>query len=91
MNGLSISLALLSLAGLPQEKVVYVPGWHRCARGEDEALRFVAAAFPDGTGTATAPGGRRAGTPMPRRSGLPTSWPRFPTRSADGSRSSVIR
>ena len=25
MHGLSISLALLSLAGLPQEKVVYVP------------------------------------------------------------------
>ena len=45
MHGLSISLALLSLAGLPQEKVVYVPGWHRCAHGEDEALRFVAAAF----------------------------------------------
>ena len=47
MNVLSISLTLLSLAGLPQERVVYVPGWHRCARGEDEALRFVAAAFPE--------------------------------------------
>ena len=46
MNVLSISLTLLSLAGLPQERVVYVPGWHRCARGEDEALRFVAEAFP---------------------------------------------
>ena len=46
MNGLSISLALLSLAWMPQEKVVYIPGWHRCARGEDEALRFVEAAFP---------------------------------------------
>ena len=47
MNNLSISLALLSLAGLPQEQVVYVPGWHRCARGEDEALRFVEMAFPE--------------------------------------------
>ena len=47
MNVLSMSLALLSLAGLPQERVLYVPGWHRCARGEDEALRFVAAAFPE--------------------------------------------
>ena len=47
MNNLSISLALLSLAGLPQEQVVYIPGWHRCTRGEDEALRFVAAAFPE--------------------------------------------
>ena len=46
MNAFSISLTLLSLAGLPQDEVVYVPGWHRCARGEDEALRFVAAAFP---------------------------------------------
>ena len=47
MIALSISLTLLSLAGLPQERVVYVPGWHRCARGEDEALRFVATAFPE--------------------------------------------
>ncbi len=47
MNVLSISLSLLALAALPQEQVMYVPGWHRCARGEDEALRFVAAAFPE--------------------------------------------
>ena len=47
MNGLFIPLALLSLAVLPREQVVYVPGWHRCARGEDEALRFVEMAFPE--------------------------------------------
>ena len=46
MNALSLSFAMLALAGSPQERVMYVPGWHRCARGEDEALRFVVAAFP---------------------------------------------
>ena len=46
MNVLSISLSLLALAGSPQDRVLYIPGWHRCARGEDEALRFVAEAFP---------------------------------------------
>ena len=35
------------LSGMPQERVLYVPGWHRCGRGEDEAFRSVQAAFPD--------------------------------------------
>jgi len=47
MNIFSISLSLLVLAGLPQDRILYVPGWHRCACGEDEALRFVATAFPE--------------------------------------------
>ena len=47
MNGLFLSLSMLALACSPQERVLYVPGWHRCARGEDEALRFVATAFPE--------------------------------------------
>ena len=41
MNGLLLSPLILALAVVPQERVLYVPGWHRCARGEDEALRFV--------------------------------------------------
>ncbi|MBR2837276.1 MAG: alpha/beta hydrolase [Kiritimatiellae bacterium] len=47
VNALSMSLAMLALAGSPQERAMYVPGWNRCSRGEDEAFRFVAAAFPD--------------------------------------------
>ena len=47
MNGLFLSPLILALAVVPQERVLYVPGWHRCARGEDEALRFVATAFPE--------------------------------------------
>lgn len=26
--------------------VLFIPGWHRCGKGEDEAFRFVGAAFP---------------------------------------------
>ena len=47
MNGLFLSPLILALAVLPQDRVLYVPGWHRCARGEDETLRFVATAFPE--------------------------------------------
>lgn len=47
MNGLFLSPLILALAVVPQERVLYVPGWHRCARGEDEALRFVVTAFPE--------------------------------------------
>ena len=47
MTALTLSLSMLALACSPQDRVLYVPGWHRCARGEDEALRFVATAFPD--------------------------------------------
>lgn len=43
---LSLPLAMLALVGHPQERALYVPGWNRCGRGEDEALRFVAKAFP---------------------------------------------
>ena len=46
MTALTLSLSMLALACSPQDRVLYVPGWHRCARGEDEALRFVAEAFP---------------------------------------------
>ena len=52
MNALSLSLSMLALAGSPQDRVLYVPGWHRCARGEDEALRFVATAFPEAEASA---------------------------------------
>ena len=47
MNGLFLSPLILALAVLPQDRILYVPGWHRCACGEDEALRFVATAFPE--------------------------------------------
>ena len=47
MNAPLLSLSMLALAGSPQDRVLYIPGWHRCARGEDEALRFVATAFPE--------------------------------------------
>ena len=29
--------------------VLYIPGWHRCGRGEDEALQSVRAAFANET------------------------------------------
>lgn len=47
MSVFSLPFAMLALAGCPQERAMYVPGWLRCGGGEDEALRFVAAAFPD--------------------------------------------
>ena len=49
MEGLSIMSMVMAvvLSGMPQERVLYVPGWHRCGRGEDEAFRSVQAAFPD--------------------------------------------
>lgn len=43
---MSMAMAFV-LSGMPHERVMYVPGWHRCGRGEDEAFRSVQAAFPD--------------------------------------------
>ncbi len=43
---MSMAMAVV-LSGMPQERVLYVPGWHRCGRGKDEAFRSVQAAFPD--------------------------------------------
>jgi predicted alpha/beta hydrolase family esterase len=40
-------LSTAILAGMPQERVMYVPGWHRCQRGADEAFRAVQKAFPE--------------------------------------------
>lgn len=34
------------LVGTPQERVIYVPGWHRCHRGADEAFCAVQTTFP---------------------------------------------
>ena len=35
-----------ALVGMPQERVIYVPGWHRCHRGADEAFCAVQTTFP---------------------------------------------
>ena len=35
-----------ALNGMCAERVMYVPGWHRCHRGADEAFRAVQTAFP---------------------------------------------
>ena len=44
---LACILALTSVASFAcPERVVYVPGWHRCHRGADEAFRAVQTAFP---------------------------------------------
>ena len=34
------------LVGTPQERVIYVPGWHRCHSGADEAFCAVQTTFP---------------------------------------------
>ena len=36
-----------TFAGASQETVMYIPGWHRCGRGEDAAFRAVQAVFPE--------------------------------------------
>ena len=44
---LACILALTSVASFAcPERVVYVPGWHRCHCGADEAFRAVQTAFP---------------------------------------------
>ena len=55
MNVLSISLSLLALAGSPQDRVLYVPGWHRCARGEDAPFANCRVSFVSPETVASAP------------------------------------
>ena len=44
--GIMVAVMSFVLVGTPQERVIYVPGWHRCHRGADEAFRAVQTAFP---------------------------------------------
>ena len=48
MTKYCIMVAMMSFAlvGMPQERVIYVPGWHRCHRGADEAFCAVQTTFP---------------------------------------------
>ena len=39
------AVMLLTFAGMAQDHVLYIPGWHRCGRGEDEAFRAVRKVF----------------------------------------------
>ena len=41
-----VAMMSFVLVGMPQERVIYVPGWHRCQRGADEAFCAVQTAFP---------------------------------------------
>ena len=41
-----LGVMLFSFAGMAQDHVLYIPGWHRCGRGEDEAFRAVRKTFP---------------------------------------------
>ena len=42
-----LSVMLFTHLGMDQERVMYIPGWHRCGRGEDEALCAVRKVFPE--------------------------------------------
>ena len=41
-----VAMMSFALVGMPQERVIYVPGWHRCHRGADEAFCAVQTTFP---------------------------------------------
>lgn len=38
--------ALAAFQAVAADRVLYIPGWHRCGRGEDAAFRAVCAVFP---------------------------------------------
>ena len=44
--GIMVAVMSFVLVGTPQERVIYVPGWHRCHRGADEAFCAVQTTFP---------------------------------------------
>ena len=44
--GIMVAVMSFVLVGMPQERVIYVPGWHRCHRGADEAFCAVQTTFP---------------------------------------------
>ena len=44
--GIMVAMMSFALVGMPQECVIYVPGWHRCHRGADEAFCAVQTTFP---------------------------------------------